>query len=124
MEFIPPEVELEPGKLYVSMIYTTMVHLCASGCGRKVVLPLNPARWNITFDGDTVSISPSVGNWDLPCRSHYWIRKNRIVWAGRWDDDRIAAGRRKDQEDIENYFAAPPDGKKKLSLWERLLRKQ
>lgn len=59
-EFIPST--LEPGKLYVSMTYATTVHLCACGCGNKVVLPLSPAEWQLFFDGEALDISPSVGN--------------------------------------------------------------
>jgi hypothetical protein len=104
VEFIPRESELQPGKLYVSMAYTTTVHLCASGCGMKVVLPLNPAKWRLQFDGEAVSLSPSVGNWDYPCRSHYWIQKNRIQWDRQWDRSRIEAGRKNDEKDLDEYF--------------------
>jgi hypothetical protein len=104
VEFIPPDPKLEPGKLYVSMNFSTTVHLCASGCGLKVVLPLNPAKWQLRFDGDAVSLSPSVGNWDYPCRSHYWIRNNKIQWAGSWDRTRIEAGRKADERDVDDYF--------------------
>lgn len=65
--------------LYVSMEYRTAVHLCACGCGTKVVTPLGPSDWILTFDG-TVSLRPSVGNGQQECRSHYYIRKDRIDW--------------------------------------------
>lgn len=125
VEFIPPERELEPGKLYVSMIYATTTHLCASGCGMKVVLPLSPAKWHLKFDGDSISISPSVGNWDYPCRSHYWIRENKIIWAGQWDEKRVAAGRRNDQQDVDEYFTEKPKKQApvKKGFWDRLFGK-
>jgi hypothetical protein len=41
------------------------------GCGKKVVLPLHPTHGKLTYDGETVSLSPSVGNWSFPCESHY-----------------------------------------------------
>lgn len=104
VEFMPPT--LVPGKLYVSMTYATTQHLCACGCGNKVVLPLSPAEWNLHFDGESVSISPSVGNWEYTCRSHYWIEKNQIRWAGAWSAKQVEAGRKRDQEDVEHYFAA------------------
>lgn len=34
----------------------------------------------LTFDGESVWMDPSVGNWSLPCRSYYWIRGNHIQW--------------------------------------------
>ena len=80
-EYIPPD--LEAGILYISLTYATAVHLCPCGCARKVVTPLSPADWQFTFDG-TVSIRPSVGNWQYPCQSHYFIRSNQVVWAKRF----------------------------------------
>jgi hypothetical protein len=77
---IPASPEAET--LYVSMEYKTAVHLCACGCGSKVVTPLGPHDWVLTFDG-TVTLRPSVGNGQLPCRSHYYIRSDRIDWLPR-----------------------------------------
>lgn len=85
--------ELDQGVLYVSIEYDTTMHLCACGCGHQVVLPLHPTAWRLSYDGDTVSMSPSVGNWSFPCRSHYWIDRGRIVWAPSWSDAEVAAGR-------------------------------
>jgi hypothetical protein len=76
-ESIP--ANLEQGNLYVSMLYETAVHLCACGCGTKVVTPFGTHDWAITFDG-TVSLRPSVGNGQQACRSHYYVRSNRIEW--------------------------------------------
>ena len=72
---------LEGGVLYVSMTFATAMHLCACGCGREVVTPLSPTDWKLWFDGEHITLDPSVGNWSFPCRSHYWIRKNGIRWA-------------------------------------------
>jgi hypothetical protein len=103
VEFIP--ADLTEGKLYVSMLYATTVHLCACGCGNRVVLPLSPAEWQLHFDGESVSLTPSIGNWEYPCRSHYWIKANKIRWAAPWTDDQIAAGRRRDAEALNAYIA-------------------
>lgn len=97
--------ELSDGILYVSMTYATTVHLCACGCGNKVVLPLSPAEWTLLFDGESVSMTPSVGNWEYPCRSHYWIRRNAIQWAKRWTQAQVATGRRRDAADLNEYHA-------------------
>jgi len=124
VEFIPPEKELKPGKLYISMQYGTTVHLCASGCGMKVVLPLSPAKWHLLFDGDSISLSPSVGNWDYPCKSHYWIRNNQVVWAPAWDDERIQAGRDRDQQDADDYFEdSSPKRSSENRFWDRFFDK-
>lgn len=102
VEFFPKA--LEPGVLYVSMEYATTAHQCACGCGEKVVLPLHPTDWWLTFDGKTITMRPSVGNWGFPCKSHYLITSNRIVWAGDWDEKQIASGRLRDQVRRKTFF--------------------
>lgn len=99
VEHVPRQ--LADGILYVSLRYRTAVHRCACGCGNKVVTPIRPSDWTLIFNGDTVSLSPSVGNWQFPCRSHYWVRENRIRWSGRWTNAQIAAGRKRDLRDRE-----------------------
>lgn len=71
--------ELEHGLLYVSMEYATAVHLCACGCGTKTVTPLSPCDWSLAFNG-AVTLRPSIGNGQAPCRSHYLITQNQIRW--------------------------------------------
>lgn len=107
VELMP--VTLTEGTLYVSIPYATAIHLCACGCGNKVVTPISPADWSLTFDGDTVSLHPSIGGWQLPCRSHYWIRNNTIRWAAAWTDEEIEEGRNQDAEDMDLYFASRRD---------------
>lgn len=87
--------QLESGVLYVAPEFATMTHLCCCGCRQEVVTPLSPKDWKIIFDGETISVSPSIGSWSLPCRSHYIIRQGRIVWAGQWTQEQIAEGRRR-----------------------------
>ncbi len=102
VEFIPSE--LEEGVLYISIEYKTAVHKCVCRCGNKVVTPLTPTDWEITYDGKTVSLSPSIGNWNFKCKSHYFITKNKIRYARRWNDWEIEDGRKEDSENKENYF--------------------
>jgi hypothetical protein len=108
VEFIPEEVE--EGVLYVSIPYATTTHKCACGCGNKVVLPLHPTHWKLTFDGETVSLSPSVGNWSFPCRSHYWIREDCIQWAKKWSKEQVERGRAHDRTNREHYLGATTEG--------------
>lgn len=84
---------LVPGVLYISLDYDTTAHLCACGCGRRVILPLFPTAWKFTYDGIAVSMAPSVGNWSFPCQSHYWIERGRIRWSTSWSSAQIQAGR-------------------------------
>ena len=90
-ETIPEDIE--EGILYVSLTYWTTAHKCGCGCGQKVVLRLSPKHWAITLNGEAVSMYPSVGNWQLPCRSHYWIEEGRILHARRWSDTEIVRNR-------------------------------
>ncbi len=104
VEFIPEE--LEEGTLYVSIPYATASHRCCCGCGAKVVTPLTPTDWRVTFDGETVSLDPSIGNWGLQCQSHYFIDRGRVVWGRRWTAREINEAREADRLAKERYFAA------------------
>lgn len=86
VEFIPEEII--DGILYISIPFATATHNCACGCGQRVVTPIKPSDWSILWDGESVTLDPSIGNWSFPCKSHYWIRRNEIIWArklGFWE---------------------------------------
>jgi hypothetical protein len=102
VEFMPET--LEEGVLYVSMEYCTAIHNCVCGCGNKVVTPISPTDWQLKFDGKSISLKPSIGNWSFDCQSHYWITNNHIHWAGKWDKAEIEEGRRADQNRKHVYF--------------------
>ena len=95
---------LEPGVLYVSMEYATAAHSCCCGCGEEVVTPFTPTDWKMTFDGRAISLWPSVGNWTLPCRSHYVVREGVVTQARPWTDEEIAAERRRDRAAKARYY--------------------
>jgi hypothetical protein len=94
VEYIPER--LEEGVLYISIEYMTVTHLCCCGCGHEVSTTLSPTDWRLIFDGKTVSLEPSIGSWSLPCPSHYFITRNRVVWAQKWSKAEIETGRRFD----------------------------
>lgn len=98
---------LEPGILYISLEFVTASHLCCCGCGEEVVTPFSPIGWKMTFDGETISLRPSIGNWNLQCRSHYIIDRGRIVVAGPWTDEQVSAERKRDNEAKADYFGKP-----------------
>ena len=95
---------LEPGVLYVSLKYATASHSCCCGCGEEVVTPFTPTDWKMTFDGETISLRPSVGNWNLACRSHYVVESGRVIEADPWSDEQIAAERRRDKAAKAFYY--------------------
>jgi hypothetical protein len=103
VEYLP--TELKDQMLYVSMTYATATHKCVCGCGNEVVTPLSPTDWQLLFDGVSISLTPSIGNWNFPCRSHYWIRHNKIVWARSWSQHEIEAGRLHDRHAKEEQYA-------------------
>ena len=105
VEYVPER--LDEGVLYISTTFATVVHLCASGCGAEVVTPLSPSEWEFTFDGRAVSLAPSVGNWSLPCRSHYWIVKGQVRWARDFSDSEVAQVRRENRRRRDRTHDAP-----------------
>jgi len=73
--------ELEEGVIYISKKYSTSMHSCCCGCKEPTVTPLDPTKgWVLTEDGDTVTLRPSIGNFKMSCRSHYYITKNCVDW--------------------------------------------
>lgn len=117
---IPVDPEAET--LYVSMEYQTAVHLCACGCGIKVVTPLGPHDWVLTFDG-TVSLRPSVGNGQQACRSHYYIRQNQINWLPRISTAATNAALARDRAAHNQSPYAPKASKSWWRrAWERVRR--
>ena len=131
VEFIPDK--LEDGILYVSIPYATVAHKCCCGCGTEVVTPLSPTDWKLVFDGESISLDPSIGNWSFDCKSHYWVSRNRVKWAQRWSRERIKAIRGYDRSVKHGHFegaatdATPNEyvnrtqsNRSEKSFWQRL----
>jgi hypothetical protein len=95
---------LEDGTVYVSIKYASVLHRCCCGCGHEVITPLGPTDWTLSFDGETISLDPSIGNWRLPCQSHYWIRHDRVDWADHWSRERVEASRAADRAAKGRYY--------------------
>jgi len=111
VEFIP-DVIVE-SVLYISIEYCTAIHKCVCGCGNEVVTPLSPTDWELRFDGKTVSLSPSIGNWSFECKSHYFITRNKIRFARCWEDWEVKEGRKEDTENKKSFFKKRKKKKKK-----------
>ncbi|MFA5393815.1 MAG: DUF6527 family protein [Candidatus Ratteibacteria bacterium] len=106
VENIPDQIE--NGVIYISIDYSTAIHKCCCGCGNEVVTPFSPTDWKLIFDGKTISLYPSIGNWNFACQSHYWITNNEVKWTPRWTKRQIDSGRKKDKRNKKVYY-----GKKK-----------
>lgn len=105
------------GRMYISIKYRAIVHLCLCGCGEKILLRLDPDDWSFTFDGRSISIQDSVGNVGIPCRSHYIVRRNHVTWLSPLRD-----------LDPERALAAQPMSKgpelKEVAGWRRLFKRR
>jgi Family of unknown function (DUF6527) len=98
-----PDV-LTPGTLYVSEEFDTAIHLCACGCGSKVVTPLGSTEWSFKESKNGPTLYPSIGNWQLNCKSHYWIKNGSIRWAAQWSQDQIEDGIKQEHERRVAYY--------------------
>jgi hypothetical protein len=117
VDYIPDE--LDDGTIYIAAEFGAVMHLCCDGCGEKVSTPLHPAQWTLTYDGQTISLAPSIGSFDLACGSHYWIRRNKVHWAGSMSRKAIEANAARDLEAAEQHFT--PAAPQHRTLWRRLL---
>lgn len=79
VKFMPEE--LKEGVLYISREFKTAIHLCCCGCGNQVVTPFSARGWIFSEKDGLVSLYPSIGNWQMKCRSHYWVQQNKINWT-------------------------------------------
>lgn len=120
---------LEEGILYVCERYRTVAHKCCCGCGEEVITPLSPADWSVRKVGDAVSLTPSIGNWSFACKSHYWIRRNQVIWAGTLSQRQIDQVKARDKADKKAYIKAINQQKDQQArptswlakFWQRLL---
>ncbi len=128
VEFMPDIIE--DGFLYISLDYGTVIHNCACGCGSEVNTPLSPTGWKMTYNGEAVTLKPSVGNWSFDCKSHYWIIEGRIEWASTWSDDRIKKIRKIENSERNEFYENKKtiltgiETSKKQDLEEPILKKK
>ncbi|MEP1781758.1 DUF6527 family protein [Reichenbachiella sp.] len=120
VEFIPENIQ--ENTIYISIEYSTAVHKCCCGCGNEVITPFSPTDWSLTFNGESITLSPSIGNWNFDCRSHYFIRNNEIHWAGSWTDEEIKKGKEYDKISKEVYYnkkvkSSNPDNESRIKKW-------
>src|SRR5690606_1920140 len=82
VKHMPDASEREDGILYISEEFGLAIHRCCCGCGSPTVTPISgPNHWDFTKNGNKVTLHPSIGNFSFPCKSHYWIRDNEVIWA-------------------------------------------
>lgn len=125
VDIIPNNIE--PGVLYVSGRFATAIHLCPCGCGNEVVTPLGLGEWYLESLDGIPSLTPSVGNWELPCESHYWIQKGRIVWSSKMTRRQIDRMRKLQNTAAERLYAPKTTRARKLvesiiAIWNHFIR--
>jgi len=115
VQYLP--IKLQPGLLYVSEEFAVAGHLCPCGCGNKIITPLGPTEWSFRETAGKPTLRPSMGNWELPCRSHYFITKGMIEWATEWSEKQIQAGRLAEEKKKRKYYSQlKRNHKRKFSL--------
>src|SRR5205823_2574993 len=101
-------------------------------CGAKVVTPLSPSGWSLKYNGREIDLWPSIGNWNLSCRSHYWISNSKVRWAGLWSDEEVRDGFERDRAEKRAFYEKNagnevPKGETEdktvssINLWQKLL---
>lgn len=76
VHYIPKHSKMEEGVIYISDEFGTSSHLCLCGCKELTVMPLGKDGWAYHIDAlKGLTMTPSVGNFQLPCKSHYIITK-------------------------------------------------
>jgi hypothetical protein len=119
VHYVPKQ--LEPGILYYSKEFEIAAHLCACGCGNKIVTPLGPTDWVLTLHKGKPSLYPSIGNWQIPCRSHYWVKDGIIRWSYQWTEQQILAGRKNEEVRKKNYYKNFDRNEKNMSIFNRVV---
>lgn len=96
---------IESGVLYISTEFRMSSHKCGCGCGERIDILFSPTDWELIFNGETVSIYPSIGNWNYKCQSHYYITENKFVFAPKWTKKQISDGRKRDLHRKDKHYS-------------------
>ncbi|MCM4156824.1 DUF6527 family protein [Gramella sp. AN32] len=119
VKYLPKDLEQEI--LYVSEEFGIAGHLCPCGCKNKIMTPLDPSEWSFKEVNNIPTLYPSIGNWQLPCRSHYWITDGNIKWSYDWNENEIIAGREVEAKKREAYYNNLEIKQAKKSVLRRIL---
>lgn len=105
VDFLPFLDSMEENTLYISEKFLTASHRCMCGCGNEVITPLKKGMWSLDLDeNNRVSLYPSIGNWNFECKSHYFIRKNKVEWSHKINQREIERLQRVEQLEIKKLY--------------------
>lgn len=77
VERIP--AQMQEGVVYHTEEFELAGLLCACGCGHRITL-LVPDSHQVLNVGGYATITPSVGVFDAPCKSHFIISAGDVSW--------------------------------------------
>jgi len=70
---------MREGVIYHTEEFELAGLLCACGCGHRITL-LVPDSHQVWEEGGYATIRPSIGVFDAPCKSHYFINAGSVQW--------------------------------------------
>ena len=75
---MPDKELMKECEVYISHRFRVAIHLCLCGCKIQTVMPFDKKErgWNLIEKNGKISFTPSVGNQQFPCGSHYIITNN------------------------------------------------
>ncbi len=82
--------EMEPGVVFHSEEFELAGLLCACGCGHRITL-LVPDSHQVFDQGGWATVRPSIGVFDAPCRSHFFIRSGQVDWMPAFSGGQAAS---------------------------------
>ena len=83
--------------------------------------PLDPSEWSFKETNNKPTLYPSIGNWQIPCKSHYWITDGIIEWSYEWSEEEIIAGRNAEERKRKVYYKDLQSKQTKKSIFKRII---
>lgn len=93
--------DIREGVVYHTEEFELAGLLCACGCGHRVTL-LVPDSHRVWSQDGMATVRPSIGVFDAPCKSHYFITGGRIEWLPAFSGAEASAIM---QKQIERHVA-------------------
>lgn len=80
---------LQEGIVYHTEEFELAGLLCACGCGHRITL-LVPDSHRVSDERGYATIWPSIGVFDAPCKSHYFINAGEIQWRPAFSASQVS----------------------------------
>jgi Family of unknown function (DUF6527) len=84
MDDLPADIGLNIYLIRRGGTYRWAVLQCPCMCGRRVEVNLMRSRypyWRVRKHAGSISLSPSLWVSEELCGNHFWVKRNRVVWA-------------------------------------------